>query len=394
MYIFISDIEAYHPYFVVMTATMTASYLLSLQSLTSVDFNANHRIWASSSDFSQRNIKMDYDTSGDVYQKGFPSVIATLKNSSTACVCVFVNFASTSHKLLKGLERKLNESLCDTDVLHIYGSQDKEEKFWFVRLFCSKVSMEFLNPRVLLATSAANTGIDNNNVIEILRVGFPRDLITYLQERGRACRELNQIGLCYLVADILSLIKTLKMIMIYATDDDDVDHDITGMNCAVQSPSRKIRQVKKSKYSLTDFEQRKKEADEQQDLLDVLNFFCLDLGCQHVRAEWYLAQGSLEPPPCCIMPCKTSCSICTRSYHTRNFIPVYKAPHPFESDSSIPSTPRRQDFVISSTYGFHCRTASFWKVLEPANNFLATLVRHLRLKFTNFCLSIDAGQFR
>ena len=159
-------------------------------------FNANCHIWASSSNFSQHNIKMDYDTSGDVYQKGFPSVIETLRNSTTACVCVFVSFASTSHKLLKGLERKLNESLCDIEVLHIHGSQDKEENFWFVQLFCSKVSMEFLIPsaRVLVATSAANTGIENNNVMEILRVGFPRDLVTFLQERGRACRKLNQVG--------------------------------------------------------------------------------------------------------------------------------------------------------------------------------------------------------
>ena len=102
---------------------------------------------------------MDYDTSNDVYQKGFPLVITMLKDT-TASVCISVNFASKFHKLCKGLEHKLNKAFCDVDVLHIHGSQDKKESFWFVRLFCSNTKMEFLNPHVLVATPAANTGLD------------------------------------------------------------------------------------------------------------------------------------------------------------------------------------------------------------------------------------------
>ena len=53
-----------------------------------------------------------------------------------------------------------------------------------------------------------------------------------------------------LVAMLLSSSVVVDVLVI----DDVVDHNIIGMNCAIQSPSRTQRQVKKSKYSLTDFE--------------------------------------------------------------------------------------------------------------------------------------------
>jgi hypothetical protein len=55
-------------------------------------------------------------------------------------------------------------------------------------------------------------------------------------------------------------------------------------------------------------------------LHQVVRFFCLDLGCEHVHGEIYLSTGLLDPVPatggCTTYP------ICTRSFH-KDFLPVF-----------------------------------------------------------------------
>jgi len=54
--------------------------------------------------------------------------------------------------------------------------------------------------------------------------------------------------------------------------------------------------------------------------LEVLHFFCLDLGCQHERGEVYLSSGYLDSIPA-TERC-TLCPICNQRYH-KDFLPVY-----------------------------------------------------------------------
>ena len=75
---------------------------------------------------------------------------------------------------------------------------EKEEKFAFIRLFTSDLSLLDFNPRVLAATAAANTGIDQEQLDFVVRVGLPRCIITALQERGRNARVAGMIG-CFAV---------------------------------------------------------------------------------------------------------------------------------------------------------------------------------------------------
>ena len=70
------------------------------------------------------------------------------------------------------------------------------------------------NPRALVATAAANTGIDAPRLVWVLRVGMPRCLITLLQERGRNAREVGMTGMYVVLADwvmfaylVLSILK-------------------------------------------------------------------------------------------------------------------------------------------------------------------------------------------
>ena len=59
-------------------------------------------------------------------------------------------------------------------------------------------------------------------------------------------------------------------------------------------------------------------------LLDVLIFFCLDLGCQHRRGEAFLSCGTLD---CYVRDdddsCVTQCPICNGSW-SDFFLPVFK----------------------------------------------------------------------
>jgi hypothetical protein len=52
----------------------------------------------------------------------------------------------------------------------------------------------------------------------------------------------------------------------------------------------------------------------------VIQFFCLDLGCQHVWGEISLSTGSLDSIQATGM-C-TSCPICNRTYH-KDFLPIF-----------------------------------------------------------------------
>ncbi len=55
--------------------------------------------------------------------------------------------------------------------------------------------MKGFDPRVLVATAAANTGIDNEKIDHVLRVGLLQCVITLLQERGRNAQKHGMNGL-------------------------------------------------------------------------------------------------------------------------------------------------------------------------------------------------------
>ena len=61
------------------------------------------------------------------------------------------------------------------------------------------------------------------------------------------------------------------------------------------------------------------------ELLEVLQFFVLNHGCLHVRAEWFLSRGKLEPPPSesHAGPCGDKCPMCTGEWGDI-FLPVSK----------------------------------------------------------------------
>ena len=137
---------------------MTKEYVGLLSSLTTIGLPPRSILWASHSDFQQRNIAMEFHCSSE-FTRRLDKVVTFVQEDDTHAACVFVGSKSKSHHLLTELERKLNDALLTVDVIHVHGSLSKEEKFWLIRIYCANIDAADLCGRILLATSAANVGI-------------------------------------------------------------------------------------------------------------------------------------------------------------------------------------------------------------------------------------------
>ena len=172
--------------FLAMTATMSADLLGDFSDLTHVDWTDQcHQMWASARDFRQRDIKMELQTTGEITQHALRRVVELLASDDVAHVCIFVNFVAEAERWASALEKLLAEERLPAAVITINGDMDKHEKFAFIRLFCSRVRLGGFSPRCLVATAAANTGIDQPKCTMVLRLGLPRTIVELLQERGR-----------------------------------------------------------------------------------------------------------------------------------------------------------------------------------------------------------------
>ena len=185
--VFSTDFE-HHP-LLLMTATMTMSILSSFSVLMHVNWietldnspwaRPTHFMWASAYAFRQRYIKMEFRVTAVISQVGFPLLVEHLKdNKETSYMCVFVNFKTECSNWASKLKAKLAAASLTIDVLQITGDMDKDKKFAFIGLFTSIISLADFHPRLLTATGAANTGIDQERQDCVLRIGLPRCIIT------------------------------------------------------------------------------------------------------------------------------------------------------------------------------------------------------------------------
>ena len=185
---------------------------------------------------------MDFQIQADVSNLGLSNLIQTLEESSTSHACVFVNFKSECTKWADVLESKIADKLLDVDVVQVNGDQDKHEKFAFTRLFTDAIKMKDYHPRVLVATAAANTGIDQVLVKWVLSVGLPRCLTTLMQERGRNRSQ----GLYLVLTDWKLFIKLLLLIVVpYKLDTTETPvHAFANSMIMSRSPEKRNNQTR------------------------------------------------------------------------------------------------------------------------------------------------------
>ena len=127
-----------------------------------------------------------------------------LRDDLDAHIFLFVNFRSDVRHCSTALSDLLASELMKEGVLSINSNMDKIEKFAHIRLFTCVIVLRGHRFRVLVATSAANTGIDQPRTKLVTRFVLHRDSITLLQEKGRLFRKPEMTGCFEIYTDFTS----------------------------------------------------------------------------------------------------------------------------------------------------------------------------------------------
>ena len=163
------------------------------------------------------------------------------------------------------------------------------------------------------------SAIDKSQIALQVRFDWPRDLLTYFQERGRGSRQRGVRSTCILYADLSSYVFLLCQLL-RGSDHTDITVEAQSGECERFNSGQANTSQEDFAFGPT----AKKRLQDCciEELHEVLRFFCLDLGCQHERGEIYLSIGSLD-----LVTATARCSlcpICNRRYH-KQFLPVYRS---------------------------------------------------------------------
>jgi len=196
------EVGVWHPLFLAMSATMNNSLVRSLGELMNVKwYEERYQLWSNHIEFRQRYIRINFGITTNIGQTALPLLVDYLRENPAAYACLFVNFVRECGKWASVLEAQIAEAKLKAFILQITGEMDKNEKFAFIRLFTSAAKIKGMFPRVLAATAAANTGIDQVLLAMVLRIGFARCIITLLQEMGRNARKPGMTGVFLVFSD-------------------------------------------------------------------------------------------------------------------------------------------------------------------------------------------------
>ena len=178
----------------------------------------------------------------------------------------------------------------------------------------------------MVTTNAANVGIDKSQIALQVRFDWPRDLLTYFQERGRGSRQPGVRSTCVLYADLSSYVFLLCQ-LVRGSEHTDItveaqSGECEGFNSAISPRRPPARPANTSQADFALGSTAKKRLRDRciEELHKVLRFFC-HLGCQHERGEINLSSGFLDSITATAR-C-SSCPICNRMYH-KDFLPVYR----------------------------------------------------------------------
>ena len=260
------------------------------------------------------------------YTKQLDKSVEYLKHNDGSCF-IFANSKRLIKKLRLPLEAKLDSQSVGADVIVIHGDLDKHEKMALSKFFVMKLKVPGFNPRAAMCTSAADIGIDHPKLEYVTMYEWPFSLGVYAQRRGRASRD-GETSAVLLVAGLSSYIAQMEQIHMVesSADDDDVDHDnlLQSLNNTL-TPKKNRRPAisSKTKYALTKMQKKHLVVRRGTDLLEVIQFFCLNNGCQHNLLEHYLSVGRYNTRPHGENDCGEFCGMCNGEWGD-NFLRVRK----------------------------------------------------------------------
>ena len=154
------------PKFFAASTTLYNNYLSLLTPLTTIHFPHTSIIRGPSADFAQQNTIMSYkNRSNHVCQ--LKRVVDFIKDNTVHLVCIFYLSKKRSFHLIEKLKEKLDNATLEQiiDVIHVHGLLRAEEKYVLIRIFCQKYNLPEFTPCILVASAAANVGIDNHRVL-------------------------------------------------------------------------------------------------------------------------------------------------------------------------------------------------------------------------------------
>ena len=126
---------------------------------------------------------MPYSRVGSDFTKNLDGVVTHLQSDDSAAAFVFANSCRLTVNLKKSLEGKTDKKGIHSDVVHIHGMLDKDEKFILINLFCGKITIDKFEPRALVSTSSVDLGVDHPNAQYVLENQWSESPSTYVQGR-------------------------------------------------------------------------------------------------------------------------------------------------------------------------------------------------------------------
>jgi superfamily II DNA helicase RecQ len=153
-----------HPSFCAMSATFTKKHQNNLHKLIGFSMPPRGIRWALADDFCRREIDIRFSVSDDFTSSGLTPFFKDIVVVSDASIkgIVYCNSVKDAINQLKKINGMLDNAVDFVgDAIIIHGQQNKIEKFINTKVFLGQVDKSSLTPVILVATSAANCGIDD-----------------------------------------------------------------------------------------------------------------------------------------------------------------------------------------------------------------------------------------
>jgi len=289
-----------HPALLVMTATISASWLLLFKKMTKLTFLPCDILWASANEMSRRDVKMAFFVGDSILKAMRGSLINFLKSSTTKTAILYCETPKSAMSLKISIDELMDVESIDGDCIVIHGQLESYTKFYQAKLFTGAHDDGVLKPRVLIATSGcANAGIDSPHVHWVLRQDMPPSVLDLFQEMGRAGR------------------RTIKT---FGDDHYIVIFSLSSFAYLIRRAHNQVDDIIKP------FVTSKKEKTQMSmdALMEVLKVLVLDFGCKHRQIECLLGRPSaMETVELSLGPCRLACPTCqSRSVYEHVFTPI------------------------------------------------------------------------
>eukprot|EP00978_Attheya_sp_CCMP212_P022959 scaffold69443_cov58-Attheya_sp.AAC.2 len=183
-----------HPCFCAMTGTFTKDHVASLHELLGFIIPVKGMQWGIPEDFSRRDIGIEFSVCDNFTTTARKPFFGHLQKGEMGSIkgILYCNSVKDAEAKYERINTMLDNAVdFVSDVILIHGQQNKLEKFVNTKVFLGQVNSSSLTPVILVATSAANRGIDDFRICYVLRNGLPFGFLSFLQELGLAGRLLR-----------------------------------------------------------------------------------------------------------------------------------------------------------------------------------------------------------